>query len=232
MAEKPKKQIDPQIAAEIAERNYNKSVNNPYGWAADVINELRIRGFTPVQQKNILYHIMAESGGDFRRVQGDFRPNYQGDEGKTDWETGRGLVQVTGWSYEEVGRRLGIPLGKNPQLATHPEYAAKIAAEFYKWKQSENKRLNFDNPEDVHKATGPAESYQARVTRLSNGKDPIRFPTDDDIGINTPAYDPKTHTPLDNGTLEPIQENIVGKIIKMSDVGKGGIKTNTTPTSR
>lgn len=231
MAEKPKKQIDPQIAAEIADRNYNKSVNNPYGWAADVINELRVRGFTPVQQKNILYHIMAESGGDFRRVQGDYKPNYQGDNG-TEWEVGRGLVQLTGWGYEEIGRRLKIPLGKNPQLANHPEYAAKIAAEFYLWKQKENKKLNFDNPADVHKATGPAETYEARVIRLSKGKDPVRFPTDDDVKINTPAYDPKTHIPLDNGTLEPIKEDITSKIIKMSNVGKGGITPNITPTSR
>lgn len=231
MAEKPKKQIDPQIAAEIADRNYNKSVNNPYGWAADVINELRIRGFTPVQQKNILYHIMAESGGDFRRVQGDYRKDYQGDFGD-DWDTGRGLIQATGYTYKTVGDRLGIPLGKNPQLATHPQYAAKIAAEFFAHKREENPKLNFDNPEHVHKAVGPRETYQQRVTRLSNGKDPVRFPTDDDIKINTPAYDPKTHTPLDNGTLEPIKEDITSKIIKMSNVGKGGITPNITPTSR
>jgi len=236
MADKPKKQIDPQIAAEIAERKFNDSEGNKYGWASDVINELRIRGFTPIQQKNILYHIMAESGGDFRRVQGDYKPNYQGDNGD-DWETGRGFVQATGYTYQEVGRRLKIPLGKNPKLANHPEYAAKIAAEFYKWKQEENPHLNFDNPADVHKATGPAESYEARVTRLSKGNpqkriEPVMFPTDNDLAINTPAYDPKTHTPQDNGTLQPVEDNIVGKIIKMSDIGKGGIKTDTTPSSR
>jgi hypothetical protein len=236
MAEKPKKQIDPQIAQEIADRNYNKSVNNTYGWAADVINELRIRGFTEVQQKNILYHIMAESGGDFRRVQGDYKPNYQGDNGD-DWETGRGLVQATGYTYQEVGRRLGIPLGKNPKLATHPEYAAKIAAEFYKWKQEENPNLNFDNPEDVHKATGPKETYEQRINRLSKGNpqkgiDPVRFPTSEDISINTPAYDPKAYSPKENGTLEPVQENISDKIIKMADIGKDGIKLNTSPSSR
>jgi hypothetical protein len=174
---------------------------------------------------------MAESGGNYRRVQGDYKKDYKGDFGD-DWETGRGLVQMTGYSYQAVGQRLGIPLGKNPRLATNPEYAAKIAAEYYSWKRDENPKLNFDNPEDVHKATGPAENWTSRVNRLSNGKEPVRFPTDEDVGFNTPAYDDKKFKEKEDGTLEPVQEDLVGKIKYFSNTGKNGVNPNTTPTSR
>ena len=51
---------------------------------------------------------------------------------------GRGLIQLTGRNnYRAAGRALGIDLGNEPELATSPEHAARIAAWFW-----DSRRLN------------------------------------------------------------------------------------------
>lgn len=46
---------------------------------------------------------------------------------------GRGFIQLTGRdNYKRAGQALGLPLEQKPQLATHPEVAAKIAVWFWK----------------------------------------------------------------------------------------------------
>jgi predicted chitinase len=48
---------------------------------------------------------------------------------------GRGAPQVTGRDgYAQVGRRCGLDLENNPELASAPEHQAKIMAAFWTWK--------------------------------------------------------------------------------------------------
>ena len=221
MANKPN---DKEIAA-IAAKRYDEN-NNTYAWSSQVIEELRKQGFTPTQQKNIIWHLMAESDGVATRVQGDWRKDYKGDNGS--FKVGRGLVQLTNYdSYENMERMTGIPLTKHPELAAHPEHAPVIAAAYYKWKQGMFKFLDYDNLEHVHRATGPAETFEKRTARMAKAQ--YRIPDDADLHLNTPAYDAKKFKVNEDETLT---EDFSAKIIKMSDVGKNGIKPNTTPSSR
>ena len=221
MAKKPD---DKEIAA-LAAKRYDEE-NNPYAWSSRTIEELRKRGFTPAQQKNIIWHLMAESDGIATRVQGDYHKDYKGDNGS--FKIGRGLVQLTNYdSYLNMEKMTGIPLTKHPELAAHPEHAPVIAAAYYKWKQNMFKNLNYDNLEHVHRATGPAETFAQRTARMA--KSQYRVPDDSDLYLNTPAYDASNFKVNENETLT---EDISTKIIKMSNVGKGGITPDTTPTSR
>jgi len=221
MAQKP---TDKEIAA-LAAKRYDEN-NNTYAWSSRVIEELRKQGFTSTQQKNILWHLMAESDGIATRVQGDWRKDYKGDDGS--FSRGRGYVQLTNYdSYLNMERMTGIPLTKHPELAAHPEHAPVIAAAYYKWKQKMFPSLDYDNLEHVHRATGPKEKFSERTSRMLDSK--YRVPDDADLHLNTPAYDATKYKAEDNGTLT---EDFSAKIIKMSDVGKNGINLNTTPTSR
>ena len=48
---------------------------------------------------------------------------------------GRGYIQLTGReTYREVGRIAGLDLENNPDLASKPEHAVKIACAFWTWK--------------------------------------------------------------------------------------------------
>jgi putative chitinase len=48
---------------------------------------------------------------------------------------GRGYIQLTGReTYREIGRIAGLDLESNPDLASKPEHAVKIACAFWTWK--------------------------------------------------------------------------------------------------
>lgn len=83
---------------------------------------------------------MSEFGGslDFRKYDPKFAPkkakilgNKQvGDGAKY---KGRGFIQITGrYNYKTAGDAIGLPLEKNPELASKPEVAAKIAVWYWK----------------------------------------------------------------------------------------------------
>jgi len=63
---------------------------------------------------------------------------------------GRGYIQITGKdNYMRVGRRIGVDLVKNPELAEQPEIAAKIAIMYWKMRT----QPNIDNFNDVRAVT-------------------------------------------------------------------------------
>lgn len=80
---------------------------------------------------------------------------------------GRGLIQLTGKAnYEKFGKKLGIDLVSNPDLANDPEIAAKIAALYYAEKQKAG--TNLADIRSIGKATGyaggPAETQRRAQT--------------------------------------------------------------------
>lgn len=75
---------------------------------------------------------------------------------------GRGFVQITGrGSYREMGRKLGIPLEQNPDLAFHPEHALKIACETWASKQQPGER-------DMNRLSD-ANKLEALTYRINGG---------------------------------------------------------------
>lgn len=76
---------------------------------------------------------------------------------------GRGLVQLTGKNnYEEMGKKLGLDLVNNPDLANQPEIASKIAAQYYADRKN---RFNYKDISQVAKATGHAGGQAETLKR-------------------------------------------------------------------
>jgi len=77
---------------------------------------------------------------------------------------GRGLVQLTGKeNYKKYGDMIGFDLVNNPDLANDPDIALKIAAAYYKDKQS--KGVNLQTIQEVHRPTAFASSPPQPPTR-------------------------------------------------------------------
>lgn len=63
---------------------------------------------------------------------------------------GRGFIQITGRdNYRRAGQALGLPLEKNPELASQPAIAAKIAL----WYWKSRVKPNVDNFNDTRTVT-------------------------------------------------------------------------------
>jgi hypothetical protein len=124
-------------------------------------------------------------------------------------------------------RMTGIPLTKHPELAASPEHAPVIAAAYYKWKQNMFPKLDYDNLEHVHRATGPKETFSQRASRMANSG--YRLADDADLQINTPAYDAKTYIANDDGSLT---KKFLPELTRLMPTTKEGIKPDTTPSSR
>lgn len=76
---------------------------------------------------------------------------------------GRGLVQLTGKNnYEEMGKKLGLDLVNDPDLANQPEIASKIAAQYYADRKN---RFNYKDISQVAKATGHAGGQAETLKR-------------------------------------------------------------------
>lgn len=62
---------------------------------------------------------------------------------------GRGYVQLTGkYNYEQASKALGVDYVENPDLASEPEHALRIAIWYWKWRVSKNTN-DFENVERV-----------------------------------------------------------------------------------
>lgn len=84
---------------------------------------------------NFKYHTEVASGKKYegRKDLGNTQP------GDGPLYKGRGYIQITGrWNYNHYGKRLGVDLINNPELASSPEVASKIAVMY--WKDRVNRK--------------------------------------------------------------------------------------------
>jgi hypothetical protein len=160
-----------------------------YDWAEPVYRELEKAGFTPLEQRNIIWNLMAESKGKLVDEVGN-KSKYRG----------RGYIQLTTLNnYKHFGKLLGIDLENNPELANDPEIAAKIVPLFYaenkKWRKIKGNYEDFDN---VVKATAP-EFYKKegdsihRINKLKEDgieppllREPVKKPIEKKVAMDEP----------------------------------------------
>ena len=147
--------------------------DNTYAWSEPVLRALQKKGFTPNESMNIVYNIMAESGG-----------KMVDEKGNKSMYRGRGYIQLTGRNnYEYFGKKLGIDLINNPDLANDPQIAANIAAEFFHSNKAWKKIKDYEAPENVIKALAPKNANWAdRKAWLEKNK--IRPPEREDFPLN------------------------------------------------
>jgi hypothetical protein len=120
--------------------------DNAYAWSAPLWTALSKKGFKDNEIVNMIYNIMAESGGKLVEEKGN-KSMYRG----------RGYVQLTGKkNYEYFGKKLGIDLVNHPELANDPQYAPIIAAEFFHENKAWSHIKNYDTPQNVIMALKPA----------------------------------------------------------------------------
>lgn len=87
---------------------------------------------------------------------------------------GRGFIQLTGRdNYNRYGKRIGVDLIADPDLANDPKVAAKLAAEYFADKKK--KGVDFKDPVALTKAVGPADPKAAQ-TRAELAKKYLEAP--------------------------------------------------------
>lgn len=79
---------------------------------------------------------------------------------------GRGYIQITGKdNYRRVGKRIGVDLVKNPELAEKPEVAAKIAIMYWKMR-TQPEVDDFNDVRAVTKTINPGLDQLAKRKKL------------------------------------------------------------------
>jgi len=214
-----------------------------YSWIDNEIDDMNKEGFTDTNtQKNLLRHMLAEGGPKMR-----MKETYNGTPeeyftkmygpkttaGKnlgnmTDEDAvkyyGRGFIHLTGRAnYERLAKLTGIDIVKNPDLAADPANARKIMYAYLK-DRAKTHKLDLNNPEQLHKAIAPKESWQERQNRVL----PI---SDIDYFANVPAVpNPNPQPPEDRTGKTPLGQRMTyAQFLKEQS---GGITPDTTPPAR
>jgi putative chitinase len=79
---------------------------------------------------------------------------------------GRGFIQLTGrWNYEHYGKKLGLDLVNNPELAADPEVALKIAHLYWKDKNISQAARKGDFKAVTKKINDGLNGYDDRMAR-------------------------------------------------------------------
>ena len=142
-----------------------QSITNLTGSKAEreqaLINAAKQAGITDKTELAQFMAQWAHESGNFKYMQEIWGPTaaqsrYEGrrDLGNTQAGDGyryrgRGFSQLTGRSnYRTIGNRIGVDLENNPDLASQPDIAAKIAIEYWKTRVK-NKVSNFEDTRSV-----------------------------------------------------------------------------------
>lgn len=157
-----------------------EDVTNVLSEGKDVLKEYGIT--TPERQKHFLAQMSHESGG-FRHMEEqisdekaevNYGPNSRvgkvlgntepGDGAKY---KGRGIIQLTGrYNYKRYGDLIGVDLVNNPELASDPKIALKIAAAFWQEKGLNNLADAGNIREITRRINGGYNGLQDRAYRL------------------------------------------------------------------
>jgi len=156
-------------------------INNPkevdrYAWSSPYITALQNHGFENDEIKNVLWSIMAESGGKGTAMQ-------KGGGG------GMGAIQLTGDANkkqysEKLTKMLGRPVNLfNPAEYKNPDVNPALTAAYF---SDRDRGKGYHNFADVHRALAPKDrNPQNRIDWLNKNK--IRPPDDTDFMIHQEA---------------------------------------------
>lgn len=145
----PPNQVAPFIAQVAHESHDFRSLEENLNYSPQVLLKKYPKLFTKQQAEYIADHplkdqIIANTIYANRMKNGDYK---SGDGYRY---RGRGYIQLTGReNYERMSKLISVDLVNNPHLAAHPEYAAKIAVEY--WRTRVANRVNTSNLAQVTK---------------------------------------------------------------------------------
>lgn len=112
---------------------------------------------------------------------------------------GRGYIQLTGReTYREIGRIAGLDLENNPELASRPEHAVRIACAFWNWKRINPSCDVGDYKEVTRKINGGDNGWADRLEWLDKVQRLLR------PGGTTPATPAVTPQPVPTPRPKPV----------------------------
>jgi putative chitinase len=114
-----------------------------------------------------LYHYELGNKSYFKRYDGrkDLGNTVVGDGYRY---RGRGFIQLTGRAnYREFGKKLGLDLENNPDIAADPQVAAKVAAQYWKDRKCNELADKQDFRGVTKKINGGYNGYADRVSWLN-----------------------------------------------------------------
>ena len=189
-------------------------------------------GFSDAELAAFLAQVAHESGN-FRYIREIWgpTPDQKGYEGRRDLGNtqpgdgkrymGRGYIQITGRAnYRRYGKKLGIDLENNPELAEQPDIAARIAVEYWKtdvrpmvgddWSNvfKHSRAVNYPGATHPSEVNGMADRqkkfdhYRENIDRLKPKPEPVKPEEPPTPAFNAPGSEVRGYQgPPTPGTL-------------------------------
>jgi putative chitinase len=108
---------------------------------------------------------------------------------------GRGYIQLTGReTYREIGKIAGLDLEANPELASKPENAVKIACAFWTWKKINKQCDAGDFTGVTQRINGGTNGLSDRLDWLRKVKNVVTATTNGGVATATPSTTTTTTT--------------------------------------
>lgn len=214
----------------------DKTAKAPYG-EQHLIKRMDDFGYKDKNERAMFMGQMAHESGNFK-YHTELKPKsyYEGskilgntEKGDGKRYLGRGYIQLTGrWNYGHFGKQINKPLEEKPELAAHPENAAKIANVFWQ-KRVDKKAARKGDVKSATKGINPKlkglkdrtdkfKKYQAMGVQTGGGikSSGIVKPTE-----STPELYKNYDTPFFERQAKRVDNSsiiIVNKIVKPSNM--------------